>query len=224
MEWTRSETIAMASATCVFCRGLGLRYTEKMGQARPCGCVFRRIFRACLERYQTCRSNAQRIKPVTHEYYGGTRGLRSFGRRNEEFIADFEAISRRTLDAEEMDLLRLYFFQGHDWKVCADKLKSNRGAIFHMVYSIEEKLGRAFRETEPYSIFPIDQYFSGVAYRKVPASMLRPQEGEATPPAEEIAARTNVIEMPRYNNRISRRFPSRAPKRPHSILPEDLAA
>lgn len=222
MEWTRSETIAMASATCVFCRGLGLRHTEKLGEARPCGCVFRRIFRACLERYQTCASNAQRIKPVTHEYFSGTRGLRSFGRRNEEFIADFEAISRRTLDAEEMDLLRLYFFQGHGWKTCADRLKSNRGAIFHMVYSIEEKLGRAFRETEPYSIFPIDEYFSGIAYRKVPASLLRQQNEED--PMEQVAVRTNVIEMPRYNNRISRRFPSRTPKRLRPILPEDLAA
>lgn len=206
MEWTRSETIAMASASCVFCRGLGLRYTEKLGDARPCSCVFRSIFRACLERYQISQSNAERIKPVSLEYFSGTRGFRSYGRRNEEFIADFEAISRRTLDAEEQELLRLYFLQGLNWKTCAVRMNSNRGAIFHMVYCIEEKLGRAFRETEPYGLFPIDEYFSGVAFRKVQASLLRPVQEESCP-VHEVAARTNVIEMPRYNNRIARRFP-----------------
>lgn len=222
----------MASTSCVFCRGLGLRYTKKLGEARPCGCVFRAIFRACLERYQTCSSSAQRIKPVTHEYFSGTRGIRSYGRRNEEFIADFEAISRRTLDAEELELLHLYFFQNKDWKYCADKMNSNRGNIFHMVYTIQEKLGRAFRETEPYAIFPIDEYFSGATYRRVPSSLLRPvpvdsqtnSQANEDRGADEVVVRTNVIEMPRYNNRISRRFPSRTPKRKVIEFPEDLAA
>jgi hypothetical protein len=217
MEWTRTETIAMASAACVFCRGLGLRYTDKLGVARPCSCVFRAIFRACLNRYQRCQSSAERIKPVTHEYFGATQGLRSYGRRNEEYIADFEAISRRILDAEEMEVLRLYFFQSKDWKFCAEKLNSNRGNIFHMVYCIEEKLGRAFRETEPYGLFPVDEYFSGAIYRRVSPTELTPGLTRKSAPAPSDAGpapvRANVIEMPRNYNRVSRRFPSRAPRR-----------
>jgi hypothetical protein len=29
------------------------------------------------------------------------------------------------------------------------------------VYRIEQKLGRVFRELEPYSLFPLDEYFHG---------------------------------------------------------------
>jgi hypothetical protein len=224
MEWTRTETIAMAAASCVFCRGLGLRQTEKHGISRPCSCVFRAIFRVCLDRYKRCESNAERIKPVTHEYFGATQGLRSYGRRNEEYIADFEAISRRTLDADEMEVLRIYFFQNKDWKACAGKLNTTRGLIFHMVYSIEEKLGRAFRETEPYGLFPVDEYFSGAIYRRVSPTELTPKS-IPTPsdlPSDAAPIRTNVIEMPRNNNRVSRRFPSRVPRR--KIEPIDYAA
>jgi hypothetical protein len=37
----------------------------------------------------------------------------------------------------------------------------DRGNFFHAVYRIEQKLGRVFRELEPYSLFPVDDYFHG---------------------------------------------------------------
>jgi hypothetical protein len=37
----------------------------------------------------------------------------------------------------------------------------DRGNFFHSVYRIEQKLGRGFRELEPYALFPLDEYFNG---------------------------------------------------------------
>jgi hypothetical protein len=37
----------------------------------------------------------------------------------------------------------------------------DRGTFFHMIYRIQRKLGRAFRETEPYPLFPMSEYFAG---------------------------------------------------------------
>ena len=46
-------------------------------------------------------------------------------------------------------------------------MKIDRGTFFHAVYRIEQKLGRVFRELQPYSLFPLDEYFRG-AYRQHP--------------------------------------------------------
>jgi hypothetical protein len=40
-------------------------------------------------------------------------------------------------------------------------LGMNRGNFFHAVYRIEQKLGRVFRELQPYPLFPLDDYFNG---------------------------------------------------------------
>jgi hypothetical protein len=37
----------------------------------------------------------------------------------------------------------------------------DRGNFFHAVYRIEQKLGRVFRELEPYALFPVNEYFHG---------------------------------------------------------------
>ena len=37
----------------------------------------------------------------------------------------------------------------------------SRGNFFHAVYRIEQKLGRMFRELQPYPLFPLDDYFNG---------------------------------------------------------------
>jgi hypothetical protein len=50
---------------------------------------------------------------------------------------------------------------GADWKLCTRKLGIDRGNFFHAVYRIEQKLGRVFRELEPYCLYPLDEYFQG---------------------------------------------------------------
>ena len=46
MQWSRSETLALAQQSCSICYGLGLR-PGRGGESTPCNCVFRSIFRAC---------------------------------------------------------------------------------------------------------------------------------------------------------------------------------
>jgi hypothetical protein len=85
----------------------------------------------------------------------------SWGRKDEEYIADFCIIARRTLDPEEHRLFRYHFLLGADWKLCSRKLQMDRGNFFHAVYRIEQKLGRALREVQPYALFPLDDYYNG---------------------------------------------------------------
>jgi hypothetical protein len=65
------------------------------------------------------------------------------------------------LTEAEHDLFKYHFLLGADWKLCCRKLNMDRGNFFHAVYRIEQKLGRVFRELEPYSLFPIDDYLHG---------------------------------------------------------------
>jgi hypothetical protein len=86
-----------------------------------------------------------------------------FGRKNEEFIADFFLIARRVIGDNETErkILAWHFMLGAEWKLCCRRLNMSRGNFFHAVYRIEEKLGKAFRETQPYGLFPLDEYFGG---------------------------------------------------------------
>ncbi|MEQ1949057.1 MAG: hypothetical protein ABL995_17835 [Bryobacteraceae bacterium] len=58
-------------------------------------------------------------------------------------------------------MFRYHFLLGADWKLCTRRLGMDRGNFFHAVYRIEQKLGRAFRELEPYALFPLDEYYNG---------------------------------------------------------------
>jgi hypothetical protein len=66
------------------------------------------------------------------------------------------------LDDEEHTLFRYHFLLGADWKLCCRRLKIDRGSFFHMVYRIEQKLGRIFAELKPYPLYPVNEYFGGV--------------------------------------------------------------
>ena len=89
-------------------------------------------------------------------------------------MADFCLISKRSLEPAEHQLFRYYFLLGADWKMCARRLNLDRGVLFHSIYRIERKLGRAFAETQPYGLFPLDEYFGGVS-REDPVQASYPQ-------------------------------------------------
>ena len=63
------------------------------------------------------------------------------------------------LAESEHRLFRYHFLLGADWTLCTRKLGMSRGNFFHAVYRIEQKLGRVFRELQPYPLFPLDDYF-----------------------------------------------------------------
>ena len=88
-------------------------------------------------------------------------------------MADFFLIARRTLDARLFQLFRFHYLLGADWRLCSRRLGMDRGTFFHAVYRIERKLGKAFAETQPYGLYPLDEYFGGVV-REEPVKPLSP--------------------------------------------------
>ena len=159
MEWTRSETLALAQQSCTFCYGLGLR-PGRAGTSNPCYCVFRAIFRACYERFRICASKEKHVSRVSLEANPGQSRRSVWGLKDEEYVADFCLVSRRALSLLEHRIFRYHYLLGADWKLCCRKMNADRGAFFHEIYRIEQKLGRVFRELEPHALFPVDEYFN----------------------------------------------------------------
>lgn len=158
MEWTRSDTLALASARCAFCHGLGLR-DGRDSRPEPCHCVLRQIFRACYARFRLCVTQDKYIVQTHLEIGSGTQAHYNWGRKDEEYSADFCLVSRRTLNDAEYNVFKFHFLLGADWRLCCRKLKIDRGIFFHMVYRIEAKLGRVYRELKPYGLYPLRDYF-----------------------------------------------------------------
>jgi hypothetical protein len=123
--------------------------------------VLRAIFQACYRRFVDCagqNSGYSRVsleKGASHSRSGG------WGRKDEEYVADFCLIAKRTLTEEEYKIFRYHFLLGADYNLCCRKLQMDRGLFFHAVYRIKRKLGKAFRETEPYPLYPLEEYFEG---------------------------------------------------------------
>ena len=94
-------------------------------------------------------------------------------------MADFCLVSRRTLDEHQYRIFTNHFLLGADWKLCCRKLGMDRGAFFHEVYRIEQKLGRTFRELEPFALFPLDEYFNSTIRRDTQPVTAFPASTEA---------------------------------------------
>jgi len=169
MKWNRQDVVGLAEDGCTTCFGNGTRNLTRNsrnlqhGTTPPCNCVYRAIFRDCYARFKYCVQNTRHISAARLERIpGAVNGPRAYGRKNEEFTADFCNVSRRVLDDPlEYRLFRYHFLLGADWKACCRRLNMDRGAFFHSVYRIQQKLGRAYRELRPYSLYPLNEYFGG---------------------------------------------------------------
>jgi hypothetical protein len=160
-DWNRSETIGLAKEGCVLCHGFGLRSSNRTGLDAPCNCVLRAIFRACYARFRYCTAGEKHMTQARLELVGGKDRRGIWGRKDEEFCADFYLVSKRVLDESEYKLFRCHYLLGADWRLCCAHLKTDKGTFFHSIYRIEQKLGRIFRELQPYPLFPLDEYFGG---------------------------------------------------------------
>src|SRR3954454_22662580 len=185
MEWTRSETLVLAQQSCSFCYGLGLRQ-GRSGASTPCNCVFRAIFRACYARFRQWASKEKYVSRVSLEANPGRHRKSVWGLNNEEYMADFTLVSRRTLDEYEYVIFKSHFLLGADWNLCCRKLNLDRGEFFHEVYRIQQKLGRTFRELEPHALFPLDQYFNSRTKDPIEISASFKVETEAAPKLEPL--------------------------------------
>jgi hypothetical protein len=169
MEWTRSDTLALANPHCPECRGLGLRLLNR-GGVRPCACVFRAIFRACYARFRRIVTEEGRMSQAVLEYSSRGCGRTIWGRKDEEYVADFLLVSKRHLNPDEYQVFRYHFLLGADYNLCCKRLGMEKGPFFHMIYRIMRRLGRVYRELKPYALYPIDEYFNGRTENEIPAT------------------------------------------------------
>ena len=169
-DWNRSETIALAKEGCVLCHGFGLRCSNRTGLDAPCNCVLRAIFRACYARFRYCAVSEKHMTQARLEMVSGKERREIWGRKDEEFIADFCLVSKRVLEEDEYKIFRLHYLLSADWRLCCARLKMDKGVFFHSIYRIEQKLGRVFRELQPYPLFPLDEYFGGRVRGALPAA------------------------------------------------------
>lgn len=190
MNWNRSETLALAKDRCVTCQGVGLLEGRK--EEEPCHCVLRAIFRACFRRFVECASKNEGSGRISLERAVRREPIGCWSRKEEEFTADFCLVAKRTLNEEEHRIFRFHFLLGADYKLCCLKLKMDRGTFFHTVYRIQRKLGKAFREIEPYPLFPLSDYFGG--------------------PTRTHAAKVVVMEPERKPVQVARRIWKETPK------------
>jgi hypothetical protein len=195
-DWTHSETIAIAKESCVQCQGVGLRdsYSRK-GLKAPCNCVLRNIFRLCYARFRYCIEKEKHVSQARLAVIGGTERRTVWGRRDEEYVADFCLVSKRVLEESEYKLFRFHFLLGADWRLCCRQLKMERGNFFHEIYRIQQKLGRVYRELEPYPLYPLDEYFGGTARRELGEDAIKvlrmpiepKRRGAVRPPLKKVA-------------------------------------
>jgi hypothetical protein len=148
-----------------------MRPTRQQSEV-PCRCVFRAAFRACYNRFRDCVAKGDRIGTVSLDFCNGRDGRRYYSRKREEYIADFCLVSQRVLDTFEHRLFRYHFLLGADWSLCCRQMGIDRGTFFHAVYDIEQKLGQAFAELEPYPLYPPKEYFGGVVQSLAPVREL----------------------------------------------------
>jgi hypothetical protein len=158
MEWNQSNAIGLAKSSCTFCEGLGLRPVWKTKE--PCGCVLRAIFRACYNRFRECADKS--LTSVSLEFYQGGYSNRAYSRKKEEYSADFCLIARRTLEQEEYNLFRFFYLLRADHRMCQRRLNMDANKFHRCLRNIQEKLGRAYAEQQPYGIYPLDEYFQYV--------------------------------------------------------------
>ncbi|HUA61786.1 MAG TPA: hypothetical protein VML19_23730 [Verrucomicrobiae bacterium] len=166
MQWDRSLAIGIANAACTICEGVGVTL-DRHYEETPCDCVLRAVFRACYQGFIECVALGERTASVSWERCGGPRGGRTFSRKREEYIVDFLNVAERHLEPEEHRLFRYYFILGADSALCGQRLQMDRGTFFHCLYRVEKKLGRVYAELKPYPLYPLRDYFGGVAHKKV---------------------------------------------------------
>ncbi len=107
-------------------------------------------------------------------------------------MADFLATAKRTLDEEEHRIFRLHYLLGANWRLCCERLSVEKGAFFHSIYRIEQKMGRVLRETQPYSLYPIDEYYAGVKVEHKGQVLAMNAPTPVKPPVPQVAGRRHA--------------------------------
>lgn len=159
------EALALAQPGCTTCLGLGYRWGR--GDQKPtCNCVWRSIFRACLARFKQlyhAEGHVSQVKAGRFDQTGRAHFKPGTPILPADYLADFLIVARRALEDRPLSqqIFKFHVLLGADWRLCTRKLAISRGEFFHEVYRVQQIVGKAFYETEPFALFPLDEYFGG---------------------------------------------------------------
>jgi len=162
----------------------------------------------CYRKFRNLAQQEKRMSRVTLESAGAQCRKTIWSRKDEEYMADFLGVAKRTLDDAEFRIFRYYHLLGADWPLCCDRLGMDRGTFFHEVYRIEKVLGRVMRELQPYALFPVDQYYFGVKVEhKAKVFQMQDRTPVEPPPLarirqDEQAAEMAAVEMERLQDEM----------------------
>jgi len=180
-EWNTHEVLHAATKTCKRCGGCGFHQEE------ICNCVFRNIFEVCHEQFKQSATTAS--TGIV------TQGI-TCSRPTEDFAADFTLVGNRVLADRPLlqQVFQMYFLECDKWTVVAlrneltlpvflsRRMKINNNLLFRRVFEVKVILGRAFRELQPYALYPLKEYFT----KGTCNVMLHVQELLATPMEEVV--------------------------------------
>ena len=143
----------------------------------PCRCALRKVFLDCLRKHQ--QFSVLRDPGAGVYLFASPRTDRYtlyWWRKKESYLADFCLIAKRELHrrtlmighphkgnpaydaSNEWPLFRQYCLGDVDRESCQEALGVSRGNFNHTLYRVQENVGRALYETQPYSLRPPANY------------------------------------------------------------------
>jgi hypothetical protein len=125
----------------------------------------REVFRACYQHYLNC--GVEHSGGAELERCNDGRGHISYSRRAEDFRCDFECIAKRALTLRQHVIFKRHFLGSESGTEVAKRLSITTAAFAYEVEEIEQRLGRAYRDTKPYALHPLWKYFGARAIRAV---------------------------------------------------------
>jgi hypothetical protein len=142
--------LALASGRCARCHSFGM-----LARDTVCGCVYQRVVRAVMNKYNYAAIQLQAPHPLPLHGIKGPRGIRH-GFNYADFRADVYLTARRMLtDPVDWAVFRAHYLEDGTTP-CISK-----ATFAARVRRINSKLGRAFTESQPYAIYPCDEYLGG---------------------------------------------------------------
>lgn len=159
-RWTQGQLLALSHARCRLCYATGQVYTYG-GAKRPCGCVYRKIFRDCMAEYRRIRSRT--VESTCGLYRHGARTGKSgigWHRPQQAYVCDFELLARRVLSERERYVFEHRLVAGVSARSVGEQLGMPRHAVNALGYEVEAILGQVYAETTPYGLWPIGEYYA----------------------------------------------------------------
>lgn len=143
----------MANDRCRLCGGHGFRPDRGLNCVIPCDCALLAIFNACYARYEAeerkrgaaaCGAMLER-----HSHRGRHGSSVSYGMVGREYCADFVLTCRRALS-----VLHPQF------RATFERWMAGGSGQGWMIRNLKSACGLALCTGAPYSLFPLDEYFS----------------------------------------------------------------